>query len=206
MIIRTKDWLKKRNAEFMDFNGKFKVEFLNYGILLGYTQPDIDAFVNEISSCETDYFDKNSKQDAAEAAVEKFNTSKKNLVATYRLNVPRIKSSPKYTEDIGKILDIVGEEITIDPETMKPALKVISKAGVPEVKWVKYYSEGVNIYSRRGNETVFTFLARDTVSPYVDNRPNLDPDKPEDREYYAFYVFEDQEEGLESDTVKITVK
>ena len=206
MIIRRKDWLKKRNADFINFLKNFEIEFPIHGLNLGYIQSEIDAIIAEIGTCETDFEDKNTKQIAAEAAVEKFNNTKKSLITTLRLNVPRIKSSPKYTEDIGKTLDIVGEEIVIDPDTMKPVLKVKMLAGKPEIKWIKDYSEGVNIYSRRGDETEFTFLARDTVSPYVDNRPNLETGKPEDREYYAFYIFEDKEEGLESDTVKITVK
>ena len=206
MIIRRKDWLKKRNADFINFSKNFKIEFQIHGLNLGYVQTEIDVIIAEIGTCETDFEDKNAKQIAAEAAVEKFNNTKKGLIATLRLNVPRIKSSPKYTEDIGKTLDIVGEEIVIDPDTMKPILKVKLLAGKPEIKWVKDYSEGVNIYSKRGDETEFTFLARDTVSPYVDNRPNQEPGKPEEREYYAYYIFEDQEKGLESDTVKVTVK
>ncbi|MBC8384552.1 MAG: hypothetical protein H8E57_03420 [Candidatus Cloacimonetes bacterium] len=107
---------------------------------------------------------------------------------------------------MGKELKIIGEEISIDSSTVRPELEVILKARFPEIKWRKHYADGINIYSRRGDETEFTFLARDTVSPYVDNRPNLETGKPEDREYYAFYIFDDEEEGLESDTVKITVK
>jgi len=206
MIIRRKDWLKKRNADFINFSKNFKIEFQIHGLNLGYVQTEIDVIIAEIGTCETDFEDKNAKQIAAEAAVEKFNNTKKGLIATLRLNVPRIKSSPKYTEDIGKTLDIVGEEIVIDPDTMKPVLEVNLLAGLPEIKWVKDYSEGVNIYAKRGNETEFSFLARDNVSPYTDNRPNLEPGKPEEREYYAFYIFEDEEKGLESDTVKITIK
>ena len=206
MIIRRKDWLKKRNADFVNSLKNLRTEFPNYGIDLGYTQPEIDGIVAECTNCETDYDDKNAKQIAAEAAVAKFNNTKKSMISILRLNVPRIKSAPKYTENIGKILDIVGEEIVIDPDTMKPVLIVRLLAGKPQIKWVKDYSDGVNIYSKRGDETEFTFLARDNVSPYVDDRPNLEQGKPEDREYYAFYIFDDEEEGLESDTVKITIK
>ena len=37
--------------------------------------------------------------------------------------------------------------------------------------------------TRRDGDTDFKFLARDTVPPYVDNRPMLVPGKPELREY-----------------------
>ena len=62
-------------------------------------------------------------------------------------------------------------------------------------------SEGVNIYSRRDGD--FKFLARDTVPPYVDNRPLLAAGKPELREYKAVYVVSDAEIGLFSDEVVV---
>ena len=40
----------------------------------------------------------------------------------------------------------------------------------------------LQIHSRRGSETEFTFLANDTHPPYHDTRPKLDPTKPEKRE------------------------
>jgi hypothetical protein len=64
-------------------------------------------------------------------------------------------------------------------------------------------SEGVNIYSRRDGDGDFKFLARDTVPPYVDNRPLLAAGKPELREYKAVYVVSDAEIGLFSDEVVV---
>jgi hypothetical protein len=51
----------------------------------------------------------------------------------------------------------------------------------------------VNIYSKRGTEVGFTFLARDTQSPYIDTRPLLDPNKPEVRIYKMKFIVADQE-------------
>jgi len=62
----------------------------------------------------------------------------------------------------------------------------------------------VNVYSRRGSETAFTFLARDTESPYIDTRPNL-VNAPEPREYKALYVWHDEEVGHDSDIVQTVV-
>ena len=47
----------------------------------------------------------------------------------------------------------------------------------------------------------FIFLARDTASPYIDNRPLLAASKPELREYKCVYVQSDAEIGLFSDEV-----
>ena len=75
--------------------------------------------------------------------------------------------------------------------------------GVVELDFDKSISDGVNIYSNRGTEADFTFLARDTVQPYVDNRPLLAAGKPELREYKCVYVQSDAEIGLFSDEVVV---
>src|SRR3989442_15979921 len=49
----------------------------------------------------------------------------------------------------------------------------------------------------------FVFLARDTASPYIDNRPLLVATKPELREYKAVYVQNNPEIGLFSDEVVV---
>jgi hypothetical protein len=206
MLIRRKDWEPKKIADFVNMVKTFKKEFPVYGLTMGYIQQEIDDILAEITVVEADFLAKITAQDAAEAAVSKFNSSKKVLSKTLRTNVPRIKSSPAYTEDIGKILEIIGEEVVIDPDTLQPELKILMTGGIPEIKWKKGYAEAVSIHCKRGSETEFEFLARDFSSPYKDSRENLEPGKPELREYSAYYIFDDTETGLESKTVKITVK
>jgi len=53
------------------------------------------------------------------------------------------------------------------------------RSGVIEISFNLANSEGVNIYSRRDDDADFKFLARDTVPPYVDNRPMLVAGEPE---------------------------
>ena len=77
------------------------------------------------------------------------------------------------------------------------------RVGVVEIDFNLANSEGVNIYSRRDGDGDFKFLARDTVPPYVDNRPLLAAGKPELREYKAVYVVSDAEIGLFSDEVVV---
>jgi len=73
--------------------------------------------------------------------------------------------------------------------------------GVVELDFDKSISDGVNIYAKRDGDADFVFLARDTASPYIDNRPLLVATKPELREYKAVYVRSDAEIGLFSDEV-----
>ena len=75
--------------------------------------------------------------------------------------------------------------------------------GVVELDFDKSISDGVNIYAKRDGDADFVFLARDTASPYVDNRPLLVATKPELREYKALYVQSDAEIGLFSDEVVV---
>ena len=63
--------------------------------------------------------------------------------------------------------------------------------GVVELDFDKSISDGVNIYGKRDADADFVFLARDTASPYIDNRPLLVATKPELREYKAVYVLGD---------------
>jgi hypothetical protein len=206
MIIIRKDFVPRQIAALVDFLINFKTKFAIIGLTVGFSQPEIDVVTAEITDCEKDLNDKITKQAEVKAAVTKFNGSKKKVVETIRTYAARTKTSPDYTPEMGDELRIVGEEITIDPETSKPELSVSLQGGLPEIKWKKHYADGVNIYCKRADEADFEFLARDTASPYVDNRENKEPGKPEDREYIAYYVYEDLQKGIESDTVKITVK
>jgi hypothetical protein len=52
------------------------------------------------------------------------------------------------------------------------------RSGTVELDFDKSVSDGVNIHAKRGDEADFTFLARDTASPYIDNRPLLAVGKP----------------------------
>ena len=61
----------------------------------------------------------------------------------------------------------------------------------------------MNLYSKRDGDADFVFLARDTNSPYVDNRPCVVAGKPENRQYKAIYVQADGEIGQASDIVTL---
>ena len=77
------------------------------------------------------------------------------------------------------------------------------RGGVVEIDFNFANSEGVNLYSRRDGDADFKFLARDTVPPYVDNRPMLVAGKPELREYKAVFVVADKEVSQFSDEITV---
>ena len=101
----------------------------------------------------------------------------------------------------------MGAEDSTDLSTSKPTLTVKALPhGAAEAGFDKRISHGVNLYCQRGSETGRVYLARDTNSPYVDNRPLLVAGQPETRTYTAIYVLNDEEIGLMSDAVVVVCK
>lgn len=120
--------------------------------------------------------------------------------------VQRIKGYKNaYTTGIGEDLGIVGDESSFDPNTFTPEFKGTATPDGAKLVFKKDESEGVNIYSRMAGAAEFTFLARDTESPYIDNRPLAEAGKPEVREFRCRAVLNDVEIGNFSDVVRVTV-
>src|SRR5260370_366766 len=86
--------------------------------------------------------------------------------------------------------------------SLRSLLYTSGPGGVVELAFDKSISDGVNWNPERFRGD-FVFLARDTASPYIDNRPLLVATKPELREYKAVYVQSDAEIGLFSDKVVV---
>jgi len=116
-----------------------------------------------------------------------------------------MKAHPDYTTELGDSLGIEGSENVLDPPNMKPELTVSLQVNQPLIGFKKEGLSGVIIFRRRGAETEFTFLAKDTYPPYLDSEPKLVEGQPEAREYKAFFLDGDDAVGLESDIVKIVV-
>jgi hypothetical protein len=114
--------------------------------------------------------------------------------------VQRIKNHPAYTEAIGRDLGIIGAEETIDYNTMKPVLKLMSIASQVEVQWVKGKADAVRIESDKG--TGWQFLAVDSVPNYTDTTPIA---APAVWKYRAIYIVADELVGQWSDVVSINV-
>ncbi len=121
----------------------------------------------------------------------------------FRMLTKRIKGSLNYTTAIGEDLGI--EVPQSSSELKAPVLSVKADAGKAVIAFKKGKADGVRIYSKRGSEAAFTFLAIDTKSPYVDTRPNAVEGVPEKREYYAYLFDDDATVGQQSDIVSINI-
>lgn len=117
-----------------------------------------------------------------------------------------IKSKPSYTDGIGAGLGIVGHSIPVIYDEYSPwfILRIRGENCV-EVCFRRHYADAVNIYSRRGTEESFSFLARTSVSPYMDTRPNINPEVPEIRDYRICLVRNYETIGRLSDIKRIII-
>ena len=206
-MAKIKDsYLKKSWVKLLKLFNLFYAGLDIYGVAtFGLPVAEVDSLKAKIDKTKTSHDASDTAKAASKAATVRFTTDRDDAIKSVRETVNRIKASTPYTIEIGKIMGIEGEEQEYDPSAMKPALKVFRNAGKIEIDFIKSFSEGINIYSRRADETEFTFLARDTESPYVDNRPNLAAGKAETRQYYAYYIFDDEEQGHRSETYDIAV-
>ena len=114
--------------------------------------------------------------------------------------VANIKTNANYTDAIGKDLGIIGAAPTFDPSTFQPSVSAAYNAASHSnlIKFEISESEGSNIYSRKAGDTVWTFVAYDTHSPYHDTRPLAVPGVPEKREYQAVAVLHSVQIGVPS--------
>ncbi len=170
----------------------------------GLTAPEVTQVTNDNTDIHTKLTNLGTATIAAAQAVADKRNSRTGTETRARALIRRLKAHPNYTPAIGQQLGIVGAEDTTDLTNSKPTLTGTALPhGVFELQFNKSKADGVNIYSKRDGDADFVFLARDTSSPYVDNRPCVVPGQPENRQYKAIYVQADGEIGQASDIVTL---
>lgn len=117
--------------------------------------------------------------------------------------VKRIKATNGYTKAMGEDLGIESPKST--PILGKPKFKATpTPNSVVRLDWVKRRASGVIVESQRGDETTWTVLGRDTLSPYFDTRAPLVNGVPEIRRYRIRYLMGDAAVGDYSAILTIT--
>jgi hypothetical protein len=92
---------------------------------------------------------------------------------------------------------------------MNPFGLSILSAVVDDGRVVVHYklglADGITLYGRREGEAEYMPLAEDEPGPFIDDRPKLDPDRPEVRRYRAVLLYSGEENRLMSNEVVLTV-
>ena len=168
----------------------------------------------DITAMAADNADMHTKQaailpaeDTSKAAHDALNTSIARSRKQVSQMVTNIQNDPAYTVEAGKLLGIEGAEDTTDMTQQQPLLVATAKSnGVVELGFNKMLAEGVHIRCQRDGDADYGFLASETHSPYVDNRPLLVAGKPETRRYKAVFFINKVEVGNPSDAVTATAQ
>jgi len=119
-----------------------------------------------------------------------------------------IKAAPAYTETIGQDLAIVGDLTTAGVDQAVPAFKLQTVPGpvcqAVKIVFKKYGHQGVWIECQRGTGP-WEFVAVDSETPYLDERPLLTAGTPEVRKYHLRYWDKGTPNGDWTDVASITV-
>jgi hypothetical protein len=198
------DFFPKDEPSLILWLGNFQSKFADpHGATLGYTPTEI----SDISAKCTALVTALNAVEAAKTALKNAVTTKDDLKSTnigaLRLEIRKIKTKSAYNDGIGEDLWIIGSTEEMDEENVKPKLSGEAFPGYVRLKFSKKGLDGVNIYTRLKGQTGWTFLARDTVSPYDDTRPLALAGTAETREYMCIGVVSDTEVGQQSDIVSV---
>ena len=225
--MRNTDYLPSTDSELLVWFHNFQLKFGGYAPTLGFTAADVTgvtddynmlAFViqaaevirNE-SQARTTY--KTVLRDGPLRAVPPALPTLPALpvpgtivgpgiVPRMRAMVQRIRAQPSYTESMANDLGIIGTP-AVTPS--KPLATAKAEPGFTvTIDWLKAGFDGVLVESRRSGETVWTSLATDLQSPYVDDREPLQPAVAEERLYRLRYLKGDEPIGDYSDTMTVT--
>ncbi len=194
------DYLPNADGELAVWFSNFQNKIPTYGPTLGLAAGDITDLTNLCSNGGDIIFTTESKRNEAKTAVAEKVAFKKEQLPILRNAIQRLKTHADYTDAIGQDLGIIGGDSEIPA---KPGLKAKARVNDVELSFTKKGLDGVNVYARLKGAAQWTFLARDTHSPYNDSRPLTNAGVPETREYMCIGVIADEEVGEESDIVSV---
>lgn len=134
-------------------------------------------------------------------------TKATNHAAEVPADKPKQRIKKESTFSLHEAATPIKSEVKAKPEyaEIKPEIKLKHTGFNVAVNFANNFKLPAKIYSRRGFEKDFKFLAMDTFSPYMDNRPKLDSSLTEEREYKVIFIDDEMEVGQMSEIVKISI-
>jgi hypothetical protein len=196
-------YLPSRQAELAAWEDNFIAKISEVVLAVGMPATAADEITAKVTAHQDTFAAMNEKKAEVAAASKKNEIQKDATLADLSEFIGLLKAQPNYTDDLGKMIGVVRPEGGEKNMENKPVLDLSMEGGVITIKFKKHGMTGIKIYSKRGTETEFSFLAIDTASPYNDTRPNLITGQPEKREYMAYYLDKDDQVGLPSDVISV---
>ncbi len=170
---------------------------------LGVAPAEYKDAVDQAKALATAILADEQKYAEWQAAVAKTAELRVDALAEIQRIIDRMKTATGYSEETGKTLMAVpSRAAATNIENHKPQLRAQVYGGKVRIHWTRGALDGINVYSRKPGEP-WTLLGTDTRPPYDDARPVTA--SAEVREYRAIGISHDQEVGLPSDVVSVTV-
>lgn len=199
------DFIAGSENEYINRAINYKNKLLFYKDILGLSDEKITEETTKIENLVNKKHIKDELQKKTTSEVESFNCIKDKLTRYMRMRRPEIQALPGYTKAIGIDLGLEPSYTFSETDNLTPEIKVTLDGGFPRIKFYKRGTQGLRIYCRINGEGQFSFLNTCTKRSYLDGRPKKDPQEPEIREYYAFFILDDKTVGKQSATVKISM-
>lgn len=201
-----KDFIPGRNSNLFTFARNYIDRLERYSKDLSLSASEVENARDVISKFMSSFSRMISVKAESKSATEDFYINKKKCVDTLRKISKQVKSSKKYSKAIGKNFKIVKSyKKTEDFSKHKPVLGLKLNAKRVIIKYTKNGTDGIKLYSRRGNEKDFSEIAISLKGIYTDKRSKLTGLNPEVREYFAEYLVKDKTTGKRSNVKKVIV-
>lgn len=201
-----KDLIPTRYSNFINLEKNFVEKFRGLAQKLDIKENEMEKTIEILKNHINSFDEMKSKRAESKAATEDHILKNKKAVKEFRRMAKLISASRTYTQGIGFSLGIISTRATEkNPEDFKPVLTMYVSGDKVHIKFIKQRKDGIAVYSRRGDEKLFSFVQNCARSPFVDFREKLEHRKPEAREYYAIYLKNFKETGQPSNVAKIVV-
>jgi hypothetical protein len=197
------DYIPQSEGELIVWLANYQTKLTTHGPTCGLTAPQVTALTTSCNTVTANITAVEAAKAALKNTVETKDASKLTDLASIRSANNQMKANPNYTDAIGDDLGIKASASAMDEASVKPKLSGDAFPGYVRLKFTKKGLDGVNIYTRLKGQNTWVFLARDTNSPYDDNRALAQAGVPETREYMCIGVISDTEVGQASDIVSV---
>lgn len=199
------DFIPKTDSELYQWLELFNNRVQGSGASVGLSAEELAAIAEDTAKLREDIEGVHAAKIALTTAAARKRETYERVIKNLRRHCARIKVHPAYGETTGLSLGIVRQKSAWDATKASPKLRTGMNAGKVVLRYKKEQSHGVQIWCKRGAETLYSLLAIDTRSPFYDNRANL-TEAPEERSYYAFFIDgNDEVVGQKSNVVVVNV-
>lgn len=177
---------------------------------LGLAEAEVKAIKGLCANITSAIQTEAQKRSEWRAAAQAVRDLKETDLVALRKKIAHMKTSPGWTDALAQVLGVGGTPSSIDTSPValdrhKPKLRLVKQPDRVELRFVRSMLDAVNVYSRKKGEASWRFVDRVRHSPAIDPTPPSTPGQPEVREYRIQGVYKDQEIGLSSDILSVTV-